>query len=551
MRISLTVLTPLALLGLLFAPDGTIVFEDVALHAGISFVLNNSVTAEKYSIETMIGGAAVFDYDNDGHLDIYFPNGARLPGFDKSDPSFANRLYRNNGNGTFSEVTEAAGVRGKAYAMGVATGDYDNDGDVDLYVAGVDHNQLFRNNGDGTFSDVTAAAGVTGVHPQLGKLWAITAAWIDYDRDGFLDLFVSNYLTWSVESNPPCRSRDLRAYCHPNMFKGTPNMLYRNNGNGTFTDVSDASGIGKHIGKGMGVALGDYDNDGCIDIFVSNDTFRNFLFHNSGDGTFSEDAILSGVAYIESGSTVAGMGADFKDIDNDGLLDLFQTAMFGNTFPLYRNLGAQFLDHTTASGLAVFTRRLTAYGLGIADFDNDGWKDLFTANGAILDNSMEIDNLPFPLPNSLYRNLGKGRFEDASQGAGKDFVKPLPHRGAALGDFDNDGRMDLVCVALNSPTQLFMNRSANRHHWIIFNLIGQKSNRDGLGARILVEAGGVKQINDANTAVGYNSASDRRVHFGLGTASRVEHVEIRWPSGKVQVLKDLAADQLVTVKEAP
>jgi enediyne biosynthesis protein E4 len=551
MRISLPLLAPVALFAFLTAQSGTIFFEEVARRAGLSFVLNNSVTAEKYSIETMIGGAAVFDYDNDDNLDIFFPNGAQLPAFDKSDPAFANRLFRNKGDGTFSDVTEAAGVRGRAYAMGVATGDYDNDGNVDLYVAGVNHNQLFRNNGNGTFSDLTAAAGVTGIHPQLGKLWAITAAWIDYDRDGFLDLFISNYLTWSIASNPPCRSRDLRAYCHPNMFKGTPNQLYRNNGDGTFTDVSDASGIGKHIGKGMGIAVGDYDNDGWTDIFVSNDTFRNFLFRNNGDGTFSEDAILNGVAYIESGSTVAGMGADFKDIDNDGLLDLFQTAMFGNTFPLYRNLGTQFLDHTTASGLALLTRRLTAYGLGIVDFDNDGWKDLFTANGAILDNSMEVDNLPFPLPNSLYRNTANGKFEDVSDRAGQDFVRPLPHRGAAFGDFDNDGRMDVICVALNSPTQLFMNRSVTGHHWIVFKLIGQKSNRDALGTRIQITAGGLTQINHANTALGYNSASDKRVHFGLGTAAKVEKAEIRWPSGKMQVLRELPVNQLVTVRESP
>jgi hypothetical protein len=532
------------------ASEAQISFKDLASPAGISFVLNNSVTAEKYSIETMIGGVALFDYNNDGFLDIYFPNGAQLPAFDKSKPVFANRLYRNNGDLTFTDVTEAAGVRGEAYAMGVATADYDNDGDVDLYVAGVDRNQLFRNNGDGTFTDVTRQAGVTGKHPTLGKLWAITAGWLDYNRDGRLDLFVSNYLAWSVGANPPCRSRGLRAYCHPNTFKGTPNMLYRNNGDGTFKDVSEESGIGKYVGKGMGIAVGDYDNDGWPDIFVSNDTFPNFLFHNNRDGIFSEDALFQGVAYIESGRTVAGMGADFKDIDNDGRLDLFQTAMFGDTFPLYRNAGTQFLDHTSASGLSALTPRLTAYGLGVFDFDNDGWKDLFTANGAILDNSMEVDNLPFYLPNSLYRNLGKGRFQDVSRQAGADFVKPLPHRGAAFGDLDNDGLVDAVVVSLNSPTQLFINRTRNGNHWIAFCLVGTKSNRDGLGARITIRGpGNAIQVNECSTTLGYNSASDKRVHFGLGNRTKLERVEIRWPSGTLQILKDVAVDQFLTVRE--
>ncbi|RPJ59302.1 MAG: CRTAC1 family protein [Acidobacteria bacterium] len=524
--------------------------EDIAPKAGISFVLNNSITPRRYSIETMIGGVALFDYNNDDFLDIYLPNGARIPEFDKSDPTFFNRLYKNNGDGTYSDVTLQAGVQGVSYAMGVAAGDYDNDGWMDLYVAGVNHNQLLRNNGDGTFNDVTSRAGVTGVHPQLGKLWTITAGWFDYDNDGWLDLFVANYLKWSIETNPLCQMKGLTAYCHPNKFKGTPNMLYRNNGNGTFTDVSASTGIGKHIGKAMGIAFADYDADGFTDIFVSNDTFQNFLFHNNGKRAFSEESLFQGVAYIETGRTVAGMGAAFQDVNNDGRPDILQTAMFNDTFPLYRNLGGQFQDVTSASGLSALTRRLTAYGGGVCDFDNDGHKDLYTVNGAILDNSMEIDNLPFKMPNSLYRNLGNGRFEDLSRSVGKDYQVPLAHRGAACGDLNNDGRLDLVVTSLNGPTQVFLNRTSNANHWILLRLVGRETNRDGLGARVkLVQADGVEQYWQAFTATGYGSSSDKRVHFGLGRTTRVKKLEIRWPSGRIQVQHDPTADRILTIKE--
>ncbi len=527
-----------------------VLFEDVASRAGVRFVLNNSVTARKYSIETMTGSVVLFDFDNDDLLDIYLPNGARIPDFDKSDPLFFNRLYKNNGDGTFTDLTLKAGVQGKGYAMGAAAGDYDNDGFTDLYVAGVNANQLFRNNGDGTFRDVTANSRATGVHPKLGKLWAITAGWFDYDNDGRLDLFVSNYLTWSFETNPLCQTKGLTAYCHPDKFKGTPNILYRNNGDGTFTDVSESSGIGKHVGKGMGIAFADYDDDRFTDVFVSNDTCQNFLFKNNGDGTFAEEAILRGVGYIESGRAIAGMGADFNDVDNDGRPDIFQTAMFSDTFPLYRNLGAQFMDHTIAAGLSAFTRRLTAYGGGICDFDNDGYKDIYAVNGAILDNSIEIDNLPFKMPNSLFRNLRNGRFEDISRSAGEDYQTPLAHRGAACGDLNNDGRLDLVVTSLNGPTQVFLNKSANPNHWVLLRLVGTRSNRDGLGAKVkIVVANGAEQHNHAFTTAGYSSSSDRRVHFGLGQAASIPTLEIRWPSGRVQVLRDLRADQLITIRE--
>jgi len=528
----------------------SILFQDIASRAGVDFVLNNSVTARKYSIETMTGAVVLFDFNNDDLLDIYLPNGARIPDFDKSDPVFFNRLYKNNGDETFTDVTQKAGVQGKSYSMGAAAGDYDNDGFVDLYVAGVNANQLFRNNGDGTFSDLTAKSGATGIHSQLGKLWAITAGWFDYDNDGWLDLFVSNYLTWSFDTNPLCQTKGLTAYCHPNKFKGTPNMVYRSNADGTFTDVSEPTGIGGHVGKGMGVAFADSDADGDTDIFISNDTFQNFFFDNKGNGTFSEEAVFKGVAYMESGRTVAGMGATFQDLDNDGRPDLFQTAMFNDTFPLYRNIGPQFVDHTSAAGLSAMTRRLTAYGGGACDFDNDGYKDLYTANGAILDNSMEIDNLPFKMPNSLYRNQGNGRFQDVSRSAGEEYQTPLAHRGAACGDLNNDGRVDLVVTSLNGPTQVFLNKSGNGNHWILIRLVGGPSNRDGLGARIrLVQPDGGEQHYQAFATSGYGSSNDRRVHFGVGRMTSIKALEIRWPSGRVQILRDLPVDRFMVVKE--
>ncbi len=531
-------------------PQGPILFENTLTRSGINFVLKNSVTPIKYSIETMMGGAAAFDFDNDGFLDIYFPNGATIPGMDKSDPAYFNRLYHSNGDGTFSDVTEKAGLKGIAYCMGVAAGDYDNDGFMDLYVCGFNHNQLFHNNGDGTFSDVTEKAGVSGVIPKNGKVWAITAGWIDFNNDGRLDLFVNSYLNYSIATAPHCTLQGIPAYCSPNNFEGLPNILYRNNGDGTFRDVSEESGIAKHAGKGMGIALADYDNDGFTDIFVSNDTFRNFLFHNDGNGKFSEVAILSGVAFNEMGRTVAGMGADFRDINDDGKPEIFHTAMFGDTFPLYKNVGDQFEEVTSASGLTVQTSRLTAWGVGVFDFDNDGWKDLFTANAAILDNSMEVEHRPYELPNSLFRNIGNLHFKDVGPQAGPDFNVPLPHRGAAFGDFNNDGKIDAVVAVLNSNPQVLMNRTDNGNHWLLLKLVGTQSNRDGLGARIKLTTANGSQYNHATTTVGYNSSSDKRVHFGLGSATKADRIEFHWPSGIVQVLTDVKADQILTVKEA-
>jgi enediyne biosynthesis protein E4 len=549
MRTRLTILIALAVFACAQTkPVPEILFENAAGKAGIDYILRNSISPDRFYYETMIGGAAAFDFDNDGNLDIFFQNGATIPGLEKADPSYFNRLFRNNGDGTFTNVTDKAGLRGRGYCMGVATGDYDNDGNVDLYVCGVNYNQLFHNNGDGTFTDATEKAGVTGIHARLGKLWAITAGWFDYNNDGRLDLFVNSYLTYQIASAPRCKIQGVPAYCSPTNFDPLPNFLYRNNGDGTFTDVSEQSQIARHRGKGMGMAFADYDLDGYVDVFISNDSFPNFLFHNKGDGTFEEVAMPAFVAYNENGKTVAGMGADFRDIDNDGKPEIFHTAMFGDTFPLYRNLGDQFEDVTSATRLTIPTSRLTAWGAGIFDFDNDGYKDLFTSCAAILDNSMEIEQRPFLLPIALFRNNGNFTFTDVASQAGALAV-PAAHRGAAFGDFNNDGKLDAVVVVLNGNAQLLMNRSATRNHWLSIELTGTTSNRDGLGTRIRVTAGKLVQYNHATTTVSYNSASEKRVHFGLGNAPIIDRIELWWPSGIKQEMTAVQPDQLLKIVE--
>jgi hypothetical protein len=525
-----------------------IAFEDVLKQSKIQFRLKNSVSPQRYSIETMTGGVALFDFDNDGLLDIFFTNGAAIPSLEKTDASFSNRLFHNNGDGTFTDVTAKAGLAGIGYSMGVAAGDYDNDGFVDLYVTGFNHNQLFHNNGDGTFTDVTAKAGVLGVIPGVGKTWAVTAGWFDYNNDGRLDLLIVNYLNYDLKTASLCHVGQVPTYCSPSDFPAMPNILYRNNGDGTFTDVSVTSHINQFPGKGMGVAFADYDCDGFTDIFISNDTYPNLLLHNNGDGTFADVAAAAGVAYNDTGKTVAGMGADFRDLDNDGRSDIFHTAMFGDSFPIYRNLGGgQFEDDTSSSGLTAATVRSTAWGTGAYDFDNDGFKDIFTANAAILDNSEEVEHRPYRLPNSVFRNIGDFKFQNVSTQAG--FTEASAHRGAAFGDLNNDGRIDAVVSVLNGAPEILMNRSVNHNHWILLNLVGVADNRDGLGTKIKITTAHGSQYNEATTAVGYNSSSDKRVHFGLGQDAVIDRIELQWPTGVKQVLTGVRADQVLTIRE--
>jgi hypothetical protein len=529
------------------APD-PVTFEDIANRAGIHFQVRNSATLEKHQIETMISGVAVFDYNNDGKPDIYFVNGAAVPGLQRPDASYRNRLYRNNGDGTFTDVTMAAGVPGNGYGMGVAAGDFDNDGNEDLFITGVNRNILYRNRGDGTFEDVTAKAHLEGIDPRLGRLWSVAAGWFDFDNDGLLDLFVVNYVAWDPAKERFCgdSGNQVRTYCHPRFYQGLPNSLYHNNGDGTFTDVSKRSGIADHVGKGMGVAFADYDHDGKMDVFVANDTEPNFLFHNEGGGKFQEVALKAGVAFNDDGRAVSSMGADFRDYDNDGNEDLLISALAGETFPLFRNLGrGVFRDATYTSAIGRLSYHWNGWSSGIFDFNNDGFKDIFAARGDVQlapPKTMEA--------NGILLNRGDGTFADFSKQAGSSFQQVGHHRGAAFGDFDGDGRIDVVVTRLDGLAELFRNTSPAPNHWLGLRLVGKRSNRDGIGARIhLVGASGLEQYNHVTTSVGFACSSDRVAHFGLGKDTYARLVEILWPSGTHQRLSNVAADRVITVEE--
>jgi enediyne biosynthesis protein E4 len=516
-------------------------FREVAQSAGLDFVLQNNPTARKHMIETMPGGVAAFDYNNDGLTDIFFTNGASIPSLEKDSPKFFNRLYRNDGRMRFTDVTSEAGIAGAGYSMGAAAADYNNDGHTDLFVAGVYRNLLYRNQGNGKFEDVTEAAGIKS------DKWSVAAGWLDYDNDGWLDLFVVNYAHWTPDFDRYCgeRDRNLRVYCHPKYFEGLPNTLYRNRRDGTFEDVTAKAGIAAHIGRGMSVAFADYDNDGLMDIFVTNDNMPNFLFRNQGDGTFKEVALEAGVALTNNGLPVASMGADFRDYDNDGLPDLNITALAGETFPLFKNLGkGLFQDATHQSRLATLTTTRSGWSNGFFDFNNDGWKDLFTANSDVNDLIDLFQSTHYKQPNSLLASLRDGTFQDVSAEAG--FTLSRAHRGSAFADFDNDGRIDIVVSALGEPAELWQNISPDVNHWLILRLIGTRSNRDGIGAVIRLG----DQWNHVTTAVGYASSSSPAVHFGTGKLEKIAQLEIRWPSGIVQVLQNVATNQVLEVHES-
>jgi hypothetical protein len=516
-------------------------FRNVAESAGLRFVHEFSPTPEKYYVESAPGGVAVFDYNGDGRTDIFFTNGAHTPSLEKTDDKYANRLYRNDGNMKFTDVTETAGVRGAGYAMGAAAADYDNDGHVDLFVAGVRRHQLLRNNGDGRFEDVTATAGIAS-----GE-WAAAGGWFDFDKDGRLDLMVINYVQWSPEANRYCgdQARGVRIYCHPRFFQGLPNRLYRNRGDGTFEDVSSRAGLLPHVGKGMSVAFADYDRDGHMDAFVTNDTVPNFLFRNKGDGTFVESALLAGVSVPESGRPVSGMGTDFQDYDNDGWEDIVLTALTGETFPLFRNDGrGGFTETTQASGLARFTAKRSGWCTVMADLDNDGTRDIFTANSHANDRIAESEGSGWKQPNSIFLNEGKGLFRDATAEAGMASAIAT-HRGCAIADFNADGRLDIVVLVLGEPAELWQNQSALNNHWLTVRLRGSKSNRDGIGARVILN----DQVATMTTSVGYASSSHAGVHFGLGAATEVPRLEVQWPSGTRQVLERVKADQVIEIRE--
>ena len=516
-------------------------FRDVADAAGIEFVLQNSPTPQKHLVETMPGGVAVFDYDSDGRVDIFFANGAEVPSMEKSAPKYWNRLYRNLGGMRFSDVTARSGMAGAGYSIGAAVGDFDNDGHPDLFVGGVRRNLLYRNSGDGTFAEVTREAGITSDE------WTVGGAWLDYDNDGFLDLFVVNYLDWSPEFDTYCGDPGLgvRSYCDPGLFDGLPNRLYRNLGDGTFEDVSRRSGIFTHVGKGMSAVTADYDSDGDIDIFVTNDKEPNFLFRNLGDGTFEESALFSGVALQDHGKAVSGMGADFNDFDNDRLPDIVFSALAGESFPLFRNTGrGAFRDLTFRTGMGPLTHKLSGWGLGLVDFDNDGWKDLFAANSHVNDTVEHFEATSYKLANAVFSNSGKGTFE-AVPGAGLDVARA--HRGTAFADFNEDGLIDVVVTSLGERAELWQNVTETGNRWIALSLRGTKSNRGGMGARIKLG----DQFGQMSSSLGYVSSSHIPVHFGLGPAALVPAIQIIWPSGAVQTLNDLEANRTHLVREPP
>jgi hypothetical protein len=540
------------------APDVT--FTDVTEAVGIEFVHQSSATSNKYLVETMGGGVAVWDYDNDGRLDIFFTNGAKIDDPvpqgkrpDKSDRKFWNRLYRQQSNGTFLDMTEQAGLTGmpqNQYGMGVAIGDYDNDGFADLYATNYGGNTLYRNNGDGTFTDVTARAGVAAAG------WSASAGFFDADNDGRLDLFVTRYVEWTFEKNGYCGEKKpgYRAYCHPDNYQGMTNLLYRNNGDGTFMDISTKAGIGGATGKGLGVAFADYDRDGFTDVYVANDSVPSFLFrntgtHDTGNITFVEEALLAGVALTEDGKTFAGMGVDFADYDNDSHPDLIVTDLSNERYRLFRHNGdGSFRDVTSASGVGAATLLFSGWSTRFLDYDNDGWKDIFVAQGHVMDTiEKTAPNLKYLQPPLLLRNES-GRFVRVVPG--DPFQKDWAGRGAAFGDLDNDGDVDMVVTNVGERAVVLRNDGGHRWNWLGVRTVGTKSNRDGIGCRVkVVSASGLTQHFTVNTAVGYLSASDKQLLVGLGRDATARLVEIRWPSGVVQTFDNVKAGQTIVATE--
>lgn len=528
------------------AAGGAVQFTDVTREAGIAWRHVNGATEEKYLIETMGGGGAFLDYNRDGKLDIFLVQSG-CHKFSGSCASGKNALYRQNPDGTFTDVAAQAGVADSGiYGMGVAVGDYDNDGFPDIYVTGFPHNVLYHNNGDGTFTDVTARAGVAA------SGWSTSAAFFDYNHDGRLDLFVARYLDWDYDKNIFCGEKrpGYRAYCHPNEFKGVSSKLYRNNGDGTFRDVSEASGIAQHIGKSLGVVAFDFNGDGWQDLYVANDTVRNFLFRNNGDGTFTETGLLAEVAYGSEGKTESGMGTDAADFDGDGKPDLFVTNIDYEPNNLFRNTGDEaFTDVTVQARLGSVAILFSGFGTRFLDFDNDGNLDIAVLNGHVLDNiHLFREGVSFAERPFLFHGSGGG-FQEVSAASGAAFLKSYVGRALATGDFNNDGAMDMLWVTNGGPPVLLRNEGGRRNSWIGFELEGTVSNRDAVGAVVTVSAGSRQWVREITGGGSYCAAHDLRVLFGLGAAEKADKVEIRWPAGGVTRLENLPARKYVHIRE--
>ncbi len=523
-------------------------FVDVAGAANLRFQHDNAASAEKYLIETMGSGCGWIDYDQNGLLDLYLVNGTATRLYTPRQ-SLRSVLYRNNGDGTFTDITAQAGVGAEGlFGMGVAVGDYDNDGFPDLFILGYGRCILYHNNGDGTFTDVTTHAGVA----NLGK-WGSSAAWFDYDNDGLLDLVIANYVDWSPEKNYWCGDKEpgMRSYCHPDVYHGQTPTLYHNNGDGTFTDVSKRSGVGLKPGNGLGVVTFDYDNDGWQDIFIANDQMSNFLFHNNRNGTFSEVGYAAGVAVGIDGQFEAGMGVDAADTTGNGKMDLIVTHLDQQLARFYQNLGGGiFEDATFRSKMSYSTFHLSGFGTRFMDYDNDGARDLFMANGHVLDNIERYHaDIKYAEPKLMFRNVSGGVFENVSDRLGPDFLVPRVSRGAAVADFDNDGDLDILVSNNGQTPQLLRNDGGNANHWLEIFLIGTKSNRDGVGARVKLAAGDLVLYEQRKGGMSYQSAQDPRLHFGLGQQGKVDTLEITWPSGAFTKLNNIKADQVISVKE--
>ena len=527
--------------------DPVIRFSDIRKSAGIDFVQDSTQTEEKYYLETMGTGVAWIDYDQDGLMDLYFVQSGATDAYKPAHP-LRSALYHNNGDGTFTDVTDKAHVGGEGhYGQGVAVGDFNNDGYPDMYITGYGRAILYLNNGDGTFTDVSEKSGVVD-----GENWSTSAGWFDFDKDGWLDLLVTNYIDWSPKNNLWCGERKpgYRSYCNPNNYRGQKTKLYRNNHDGTFTDVSDKSGVGLPESKGMSMVLADLNSDSWPDIAVANDTWPNFLFENNHDGTFSDVSLISGLAASEDGRYEAGMGIDAADVDGDGNLDIYITHLDFELNRLYHNNGdGTFTDATYSSGIGNKAILLSGVAAKFIDYDNDGWPDILQANGAMVDNVQLYHSLvTYKEPLLMFRNLGHGQFEKTSDTLGPDFNRPMVGRGLATADFFNDGQIG-IAVNCRGDSPVILRNEGTSNHWLEVLLIGTKSNRDGVGSLLKLSSGGVVQVDQSKGGTSYMSASDPRIHFGLGKRSKIDSLQITWPSGKVDKLTDVPVDSVIAVKE--
>jgi enediyne biosynthesis protein E4 len=543
---ALIVIVATVSLGLALQQPVPVTFTNIAAQAGINFKHQNGASPQKYMPETMGAGAVFFDYDSDGWPDIFLVNSGSFVDA-KAAAAARHALYRNNGNGTFTDKSATSGIGVAGYAMGACSADYDNDGWPDLYITGVGTNKLYRNNGTGGFVDVTAKAGAGGT----GR-WSTSCAFADIDNDGDVDLFVANYVDFTPDNNKFCTGGvNIRTYCHPNVYNSLPDILYRNNGDGTFTDITKEAGVYRTDGNGLGVVFGDYDNDGWIDFYVANDSVPNFLFHNKGKGVFEEVGFWSGVALGAEGRPLAGMGTDMGDINGDGLLDIIVTNLDRETHSLYRNAGkGLFSNITFESGVGQATLPFVGFGAAFVDYDNDSDLDLAIANGDIIDNvALFRDNTTYEQRNLLMRNDGTGKFRDVGLSSGPGFALKKVSRALAVGDVDNDGDLDLLVGNNGQTADLLRNDGGNRSNSLLIRTIGTKSNRDGIGAKLKLSVGGKTLFRYVKAGSSYLAQSDMRVHFGLGAAKTAERLEVQWPSGTVDVFEKIDANQILTVTE--